>query len=74
MEYAKRIRKIRNEKGFSQEYVAGKMNISQSSYSKIETRAAKCSLETLIRVAEVLGVTLIQLLDIHDEANQHRLP
>ncbi len=67
MEYAKRIRLIRAHKGFTQEYVADKLAISQAAYSKMERKAGSCSLLTLEKVADVLEVTLPFLVDIKNE-------
>jgi transcriptional regulator with XRE-family HTH domain len=67
MEYAKRIRLIRAHKGFTQEYVADKLAISQAAYSKMERKAGNCSLLTLEKVADVLEVTLPFLVDIKNE-------
>jgi len=36
-----KIRKIRSLKGYSQEYVADRLKISQSAYSAIETNRTK---------------------------------
>jgi transcriptional regulator with XRE-family HTH domain len=67
MEYAKRIRLIRENKGFTQEYVADKLAVSQAAYSKMERKAGNCSLLTLEKVAEVLEVTLPFLIDVKNE-------
>ncbi len=67
MEYAKRIRLIRENKGFTQEYVADKLAVSQAAYSKMERKAGNCSLLTLEKVAEVLEVTLPFLIDVKKE-------
>lgn len=70
MELAKRIKKIRMEKGFSQEFVAEKMGISQSAYSKMEARAGNCTFYTLEKIATVLKVSVPYMLDIRDEYQQ----
>ena len=67
MEYAKRIRLIRENKGFTQEYVADKLAVSQAAYSKMERKAGNCSLLTLEKVAEMLEVTLPFLIDVKNE-------
>ena len=51
-----KIRKIREVKGFSQEYVSSKLGITQKSYSKIESGATKVDEEKLERIAAVLDV------------------
>jgi transcriptional regulator with XRE-family HTH domain len=73
MELAKRIRLIRVIRGYSQDYVASQMDISQSAYSKIERKAGSSSYYTLEKIANVLGVSVPFLVDIgnnnYDEHN-----
>lgn len=64
MQLAQRIRQIRLLKGFSQEYVADKMEISQPAYSRIENKAGSCSFYTLEKLAKVLEVKLTYLIDV----------
>lgn len=64
MELAKRIRLIRVIRGYSQDYVASQMDISQSAYSKIERKADSSSYYTLEKIANVLGVSVPFLVDI----------
>lgn len=64
MELAKRIRLIREIRGYSQDYVASQMDISQSAYSKIERKAGSSSYYTLEKIANVLGVSVPFLVDI----------
>lgn len=56
-----RIREIRKRKHLTQEYLAEATGLSDTYISKIE-RGAKASLESLLRIADVLGVTLNDLL------------
>ncbi len=67
MEYAKRIRLIRLNKGFSQEYVADKLGISQAAYSNIERKAGNSSIITIEKVANALEVSLPFLIDIKNK-------
>ena len=57
MKLGNKVRKIRNLRGFSQEYVAQKLNISTQAYGKIETNHTKLDDERLQQIAEILGVT-----------------
>lgn len=67
MELAKRIRIIRVVNGYSQDYVAEKIGISQSAYSRIERNAGSSSFYTLQKVASALNVSLLFLVDIENE-------
>ena len=49
-----KIRKIRLEKSFSQEYMANELGITQSQYGKIENGVVKLSYERLQKIARVL--------------------
>lgn len=60
---SKRIRSIRESLGYSQEYVADQMHISQQMYSKIEKNPEKTTLEKLIELARVFRMNVIALLD-----------
>ncbi len=57
-----KIKDLREEKGFSQEIVAEKLNISQSSYSKKEMGKQKFSLEEIERIALIFGVSLTTII------------
>jgi transcriptional regulator with XRE-family HTH domain len=56
------IKNIRELKNFTQEYVAGEIGLSQSSYARIETGAAIPKIDRLQRIADVLEVDLSTLL------------
>ena len=51
------IRRRRDELGYSQDYMAHKLHISQNAYSKIETGRAKLNVRRLFEIAEVLLTT-----------------
>ena len=56
--YGAKISAIRLARGYTQEYMANKLSIEQTSYSKIEHDAkAKISDELLTKIANVLGVS-----------------
>ncbi|RYY37515.1 MAG: XRE family transcriptional regulator [Sphingobacteriaceae bacterium] len=59
---AANIRKTREEKNYTQEYLAAKLKISQNAYSKIELGYTKITLERLFQIAEVLEITAIDLI------------
>ncbi|MFD2872415.1 helix-turn-helix domain-containing protein [Mucilaginibacter ximonensis] len=57
------IRKRREEKNYTQEYLAYKLNISQNAYSKIELGYTKITVERLFQIAEVLEIGAAEFLD-----------
>lgn len=48
------IKTYRKHNGFSQEYMAYKLNISQVAYTNIENQTSKLSVERLIQIAEIM--------------------
>ena len=64
MELANRIRKIRESYKLTQSEVAARAEIAPQTYGKIERRASKTKFETLIKISEALGVSLIFLVDL----------
>jgi len=57
------IRKIRTQMGISQEYIANKLEISQTAYSKIENQQTKIKFDTIFNISQILNVPLIELID-----------
>ncbi|HSH64663.1 MAG TPA: helix-turn-helix domain-containing protein [Bacteroidia bacterium] len=53
-----RLEKIRKLKGFSQEYVAERIKVSQNLYSKIERGEKRISLKMLEEICKVLEIEL----------------
>ena|SRR5690606_39148924 len=51
-----KIRKIRELKNLTQEYMADKLGISQAAYSKIENGNTKVSYDKLQDIAKIMGV------------------
>lgn len=61
--YLKNLVKLRKEKGFTQEGLARKANISYHTLIKIESGGIKNpTIETVIKLAKALGVTTDKLL------------
>ena len=59
--YGTKIRAFRMMRGFSQEYMADKLNITQATYSKIEGNKQKATQDILEKVAGELGVTIADI-------------
>ncbi len=58
-----RIRKIRNEKKMTQEYIANAVNVNVSHISNIETNKVKVSLTLLVHICNVLDTTIDYILE-----------
>ncbi|QNK62610.1 helix-turn-helix transcriptional regulator [Pedobacter sp. PAMC26386] len=59
---AANIRKIREFRNYTQDYLAAKLTISQNAYSKIELGYSKLTVERLFQIATVLDVKVMQLI------------
>ena len=53
---------LRNMRGFSQEEIAGRINISRQAYAKWESGATVPDIEKCSLLAEVYGVTVDSLI------------
>lgn len=60
---ATNIRKIREFRGYPQEYLAMKLGISQNAYSKIELSYTRLTLERLFEISYILEIDMIVLLN-----------
>lgn len=59
--YGNKIRALRMLRGFSQEYMADKLEINQTTYSRIETNQQKLTAEILEKLAGILGVSVTDI-------------
>ena len=57
------IKRIREEKRYSQEYMADKLDMKQASYSRLESRESKLTLDRLQEIANILETDISTLLD-----------
>ncbi|PRR82107.1 helix-turn-helix domain-containing protein [Clostridium vincentii] len=67
MNFSERLRKLRKEKGFSQEELAGRLGISRQAVSKWESGQSNPDTNNLIMLSEVYGISLDFLLKENDE-------
>lgn len=56
------IRKIREFRNYTQDYLAAKLQISQNAYSKIELGYSSITLNRLIEITEILEVELAEMI------------
>lgn len=72
-EVASNIRKVREFRNYTQDYLAAKLEISQNAYSKIELGYSKITLDRLFHIALILEVEVMQLLYFDKEAYNNKL-
>jgi transcriptional regulator with XRE-family HTH domain len=64
MEIHKALRNIRKSKGFSQEEVADRLGVDTTNYGRIERGQASITLERLMQLAELYGMSVVELVAI----------
>ena len=57
-----KLRKLRISKGYSQEYMAETLKISQKTYSNMENDKSSISIETLKKIASEYNIDLMEIL------------
>jgi len=65
---AQNIKKIRELKNLKQKYVAEKLNTTQQTYSRYETGEISLNVNTLEKIAEILEVSMQDILNFDDKA------
>lgn len=63
MDTHQKIRKLREANNWSQEEMAGKLNLSRNNYANIENGQTKLFSEKLLEIADIFGVELHDLLN-----------
>jgi transcriptional regulator with XRE-family HTH domain len=66
------IRKVREFRNYTQDYLAAKLEISQNAYSKIELGYSKITLDRLFHIAIILDVEVMVLLQFDPEKYNRR--
>lgn len=57
-----RIRHLRKENGYTQEKIARALNVDRSFYSRIESGKSGCSVDLLVQLSSLFGVSLDYLI------------
>ena len=57
------IKRIREQKGYTQHYMAVELNMKQASYSRLESQESKLTLDRLQEIANILETDIFTLLD-----------
>ncbi|MXV15956.1 helix-turn-helix domain-containing protein [Hufsiella ginkgonis] len=68
----KKIRLLRHQKGWSQEDVAKRLDISIPAFSKIETGITDINLSRLEQIATLFEMSVVQLLTFNDSEQQEK--
>src|SRR6185437_3130169 len=68
----KKIRLLRHQKGWSQEDVAKKLDISIPAFSKIETGITDINLSRLEQIAILFEMPVVQLLTFNDSEQDQK--
>ncbi|MGG5210120.1 helix-turn-helix domain-containing protein [Chryseobacterium sp. MIQD13] len=58
-----KLTRLRNNKGYTQQEIADKLQISQPAYSKWESDAVRPDLENLFKISNIYGIDLKELVD-----------
>ena len=58
-----KIRTIRENHGFSQDYIALKLGITQPSYARLEKADERISVIRLIEIAKILSTSVAELIE-----------
>ena len=65
MDIIENIRTIRKNRGISHEAMAANLGISQASYTKLEQKETKLTVDRLYKIAEILEMKVEDLLNIY---------
>ena len=68
----KKIRLLRHQKGWSQEDVAKRLDISIPAFSKIETGITDINLSRLEQISILFEMSVVQLLTFNETANDEK--
>ena len=68
MNLGTKIKKYREAKNYTQEHMAHEMDISQNTYSKLETGGIRLTVDRLMRISEILDIPLEEMLSNDKQA------
>lgn len=69
MEFSERLKELRKQAGLTQVELAGKLGIVQSSYADWERGKKKPTQENLVKIAQILNVSVDYLVGNSEENN-----
>lgn len=72
MEFSERLKDLRKQAGLTQVDIAGKLGISQQAFASWERGAKKPTQENLVKIAQILNVSVDYLVGNSDEENTNK--
>ena len=60
--FGERIKSVREKVGYSQDYVASELGMSQKAYSKLENNEIQIKGEVLVKLAEIFKSDILELI------------
>ncbi len=66
MKIGQKIKVLREMKNFTQEYMADRLGVAQSAYSKLEKEDTDISLSKLEKISEIFNISVEDLLKINE--------
>ena len=66
------IRKLREQRGLTQEVLSGLAAVSRSHLAEIETGHTNANLETLWRISEALGIKMSELIRMVEQTIEQK--
>ena len=71
MEFNNKLYELRKQKGFSQEELANRLNVSRQTISKWEVGESTPDMENLVAISELFEISLVELVldKVHEEAD-----
>lgn len=67
--FSKRLKQLREEKGYNQEYVAEYLGVKQQTYSRYENNVTEPDINTIIKLATLFDVSSDYLLGLSEFRN-----
>ena len=68
-----RMKKVREIRGYTHEYMAELLNVKRQTYGRYESGERNISNDTLVKIADILGVTTDYLLGRKVSESTHEL-
>ncbi len=70
MDISEQIKKVRKEKGFSQQEVADKLSMNRVQYNRIETGKSDPTMNILQRIATVLDINVVEFFEAKNNGTE----
>jgi len=72
MQFGNALRIQRVIKGYTQEYMAERLHLSQNSYSKLERGLTSLTVSRLYQIAEILGISIQDILPAENSGHTEK--